>query len=183
MMDTWLRSAIDYIGDWLEFQLAGLQQPGVIIAIAHRGEIISEQAFGFANLDTQEKLTPRHRFRIASHSKTFTATGIMKLREQKKLRLDDPLGKYVGGLHREVAEQTIAQALSHSAGLTRDGVDSGQFVDTRSYLDKKELLQELAMPPAIEPNTRFKYSNHGFALVGLVIEAITAEPYPVWIKR
>jgi CubicO group peptidase (beta-lactamase class C family) len=182
-MDKWLQSAIGYIGDWLEFQLAGLQQPGVIIAIAHRGEIISEQAFGFANLDTQEKLTPRHRFRIASHSKTFTATGIMKLREQKKLRLDDPLGKYVGGLHREVAEQTIAQALSHSAGLTRDGVDSGQFVDTRSYLDKKELLQELAMPPAIEPNTRFKYSNHGFALVGLVIEAITAEPYPVWIKR
>jgi CubicO group peptidase (beta-lactamase class C family) len=182
-MDIWLRSAIDYIGDWLEFQLAGLQQPGVIIAIAHRGEIISEQAFGFANLDTEEKLTPRHRFRIASHSKSFTAAGIMKLREQKKLRLDDPIGNYVSGLHREVAEQTVAQALSHSAGLTRDGVDSGQFIDSKSYLDKKELLEELAMPPAIEPNTRFKYSNHGFALVGLVIEAITAEPYPVWIKR
>ena len=73
--------------------------------------------------------------------------------------------------------------LSHSAGLTRDGVDSGQFIDSRSYLNKKELLEELAMPPAIEPNTRFKYSNHGFALVGLVIEAITGEPYPVWIKR
>ena len=39
------------------------------------------------------------------------------------------------------------------------------------------------MPPAIEPNTRFKYSNHGFGLLGLVIEAITGEPYPVWIKR
>jgi CubicO group peptidase (beta-lactamase class C family) len=182
-MDNWLRSAIGYIGDWLEFQLAGLQQPGVTIAIAHRGEIISEKAFGFANLDTEEKLTPRHRFRIASHSKSFTAAGIMKLREQKKLRLDDPIGKYVGGLHPDVAEQTIAQALSHSAGLTRDGVDSGQFTDSRSYLNKKELLEELAMPPAIEPNTRFKYSNHGFALVGLVIEAITGEPYPVWIKR
>jgi CubicO group peptidase (beta-lactamase class C family) len=182
-MDGWLRSAIGYISDWLEFQLEGSQQPGVIIAIAHRGEIVSEHAFGLANLDTGEKLTPRHRFRIASHSKAFTAAGIMKLREQKKLRLDDPIGNYVGGLHREVGEQTIAQALSHSAGLTRDGVDSGQFVDTRPYLDKKELLEELALPPAIEPNTRFKYSNHGFALMGLVIEAITGEPYPVWIKR
>jgi CubicO group peptidase (beta-lactamase class C family) len=182
-MDGWLRSAIDYINDWLEFQLTGAQQPGVIIAVAHRGEIASERAFGLANLDTEEKLTPRHRFRIASHSKAFTAAGIMKLREQKKLRLDDPIGKYVSGLHRDVAEQTIAQALSHSAGLTRDGADSGQFIDTRPYLDKKELLEELALPPAIDPNTRFKYSNHGFALVGLVIEAITAEPYPLWIKR
>src|SRR6185312_7637135 len=163
--------------------LTGSQQPGVIIAVAHRGEIASERAFGFANLNTEEKLTPRHRFRIASHSKSFTAAGIMKLREQRKLRLDDPVGNYISGLHREVAEQTIAQVLSHSAGLTRDGVDSGQFVDSRSYLNKKELLEELGKPPAIEPNTRFKYSNHGFALVGLVIEAITGEPYPVWIKR
>ena len=182
-MDGWLRSAVGYINDWLEFQLAGSQQPGVIIAIAHRGEIVSERAFGLANLSSGEKLTPRHRFRIASHSKAFTAAGIMKLREQKKLRLDDPIGNYVAGLHREVAEQTIAQALSHSAGLTRDGVDSGQFIDTRPYLNKKELLEQLAVPPAIEPNTRFKYSNHGFALMGLVIEAIAGEPYPVWIKR
>jgi CubicO group peptidase (beta-lactamase class C family) len=182
-MDGWLRSAIDYIGEWLEFQLAGSQQPGAIIAITYRGEIVSERAFGLANLDTGEKLTPRHRFRIASHSKSFTAAGIMKLREQKRLRLDDPVGKYVGGLHSEVAEQTIAQALSHSAGLTRDGIDSGQFIDTRPYLNKTELLEELSLPPAIEPNTRFKYSNHGFALIGQVIEAITGEPYPVWIKR
>jgi CubicO group peptidase (beta-lactamase class C family) len=182
-MDAWLRSAIDYIVDWLEFQLTGSQQPGVIIAIAHRGEIIAEQAFGFANLDTGEKLTPRHRYRIASHSKSFTAAGIMKLREQKKLRLDDPIGTYVGGLHPRVAEQTISQVLSHSAGLTRDGANSGQFIDGRLYLDKNELLAELALPPAIEPNTRFKYSNHGFSLAGLVMEAVTGEPYPVWIKR
>src|SRR5580700_4607269 len=159
-MDNWLRSAIGYIGDWLEFQLAGLQQPGVTIAIAHRGEIISEKAFGFANLATGEKLTPRHRFRIASHSKSFTAAGIMKLRERRQLRLDDPVGQYVKGLHPQVAETTIAQALSHSAGLTRDGADSGQFTDGRPYLDAKELLAELQSPPAITPNTRFKYSNH-----------------------
>src|SRR5215475_5866795 len=121
-MDAWLRSAVDYIGSWLEFQLTGSQQPGVIIAIAHRGEIVAEHAFGLANLDTNEKLTPRHRFRIASHSKTFTSAGILKLREQRKLRLDDPVGQYVRDLHPEVAAQTIAQVLSHSAGLTRDGV-------------------------------------------------------------
>jgi CubicO group peptidase (beta-lactamase class C family) len=182
-MDPWLRGAADYIADWLEFQLTESQQPGVIIAIAHRGEIIAEHAFGVANLDTDERLTPRHRFRIASHSKAFTASGILTLRERRKLRLDDPVGQYVGGLHAEVAAQTIAQLLSHSAGLTRDGADSGQFIDNRPYLSAEQVLAELKLPPAIEPNTRFKYSNHGFALAGLVIEAVTGEPYPAWIKR
>jgi CubicO group peptidase (beta-lactamase class C family) len=182
-MDTWLRSAIDYIVDWLEFQREGSQQPGVIVAIAHRGEIVAEHASGLANIETGEKLTPRHRFRIASHSKSFAASGIMKLRERKKLRLDDPVGQYVKGLHPEVAEQTIAQLLSHSAGLVRDGADSGQFIDERQYLSAEEVLAELKLPPAIDPNTRFKYSNHGYGLAGLVIEAVTGEPYPVWIKR
>jgi CubicO group peptidase (beta-lactamase class C family) len=182
-MDAWLRSAIDYIANWLEFQLEGSEQPGVILAIAHRGEIVAEHAFGLANLDTGEKLTPRHRFRIASHSKSFTSAGILKLREQRRLHLDDPVGQHVRGLHTEVAAQTIAQVLSHSAGLTRDGVNSGQFIDGRLYLNADELRAELEKPPAIEPNTRFKYSNHGFALLGLVIEAITGEPYAAWIKR
>ena len=182
-MDAWLRAAIDYIGSWIELQLIGSQQPGLIIAITHRGEVVAEHAFGLANLDTGEKLTPRHRFRIASHSKSFTAAGILKLREQRKLRLDDPVGQYVGRLHPRVAETTIAQLLSHSAGLTRDGADSGQFIDSRPYLNAKELLAELGTPTAIEPGTRFKYSNHGFGLIGLVIEAVTREPYPAWIKR
>jgi len=182
-MDAWLRSAIDYIADWLEFQLVGSEQPGVILAIAHRGEIVAEHAFGLANLDTNEKLTPRHRFRVASHSKSFTSAGILKLREQRKLHLDDPVGQYVGDLHAEVAAQTIAQVLSHSAGFTRDGVNSGQFIDGRLYLKAEELRAELKKPPAIEPNTRFKYCNHGFALLGLLIEAITGEPYAAWIKR
>ena len=182
-MDPWLRSAIEYICDWLEFQVRASQQPGCIVAIAHRGKIAAERAFGVANLDAGEKLTPRHRFRIASHSKAFTAAGLMKLRERRKLRLDDPVSQYVDGLHREVAQTTIAQLLSHSAGLTRDGADSGQFTDDRPYLDKAELLAELKLPPVIEPNTRFKYSNHGFGLLGLVLESITDEPYPVWIQR
>jgi CubicO group peptidase (beta-lactamase class C family) len=182
-MEPWLQSATGYIRDWIEFQLRASEQPGCIVAIAHRGKVVTEYAFGHANLVTGEKLTPRHRFRIASHSKSFTAAGIMKLREQRQLRLDDPVGQYVKGLHPQVSEATFAQVLSHSAGLTRDGADSGQFIDSRPYLTKGELLAELGLPTAIEPNTRFKYSNHGFGLLGLVIEAITKEPYPVWIKR
>ena len=182
-MEPWIPNAMGYLRSWIEFQMQSSQQPGCIVAIACRGEVIAEFAFGQANLATGEKLTPRHRFRIASHSKSFTAAGIMKLREQRKLRLDDSVGQYVRGLHPQVAQTTIAQLLSHSAGLTRDGADAGQFGDRRPYLSAKELMAELQLAPAIAPNTRFKYSNHGFGLLGLVIEAITREPYAGWIKR
>jgi CubicO group peptidase (beta-lactamase class C family) len=178
-----MQPAISYIRDWIEFQVRASQQPGCIVAIAHRGKIVAEYALGHANLATGEKLTPRHRFRIASHSKSFTAAGIMKLREQRKLRLDDPVGQYVKGLHPQVAETTIAQILSHSAGLTRDGTASGQYSDRRPFLSARELTADLESPPTIEPNTRFKYSNHGFGLLGLVIEATTKAPYRVWIER
>jgi CubicO group peptidase (beta-lactamase class C family) len=182
-MEAWQQPAIDYVRSWIGFQMRASQQPGCIVAIAHRGKVVAEYALGHANLLTGEKLTPRHRFRIASHSKSFTAAGIMKLREQRKLRLDDPVGQYVKGLHRQVAETTIAQVLSHSAGLVRDGTAVGQFTDSRPFLSVEELIADLQSPPAIEPNTRFKYSNHGYALIGLVIEAITEEPYRVWIER
>ena len=182
-MDTWLRSAIDYIGSFIEFQLAGSQQPGVIIAITHRGEVVAEHAFGSANLDTGEKLTPRHRFRIASHSKSFTAAGILKLRERKKLGLDDPVGKHVRGLHRGVAEVRLSQLLSHGAGITRDGDDAGWFVGRKPYPDKAKMMEILSAPPLIEAGTRLKYSNPGFALLGLVIENVTGEAYGPWIER
>jgi CubicO group peptidase (beta-lactamase class C family) len=182
-MEPWLQHAVDYIRDWLEFQLRASQQPGCMIAITHRGKVVFEHAFGTANLDTGEKLTPRHRFRIASHSKSFTAAGIMKLRERRRLRLDDPVGQYVRGLHPRVAEVTIAQLLSHSGGLTRDGADAGQFVDRRAYLNQQELMADLQQPPVIAPGSRLKYSNHGFGLLGLTIEAITGEPYRGWIAR
>jgi CubicO group peptidase (beta-lactamase class C family) len=133
-MEPWLKPALDYIPRWLEFQMQGAsQQPGCIIAIAHRDKIVLERAFGSANLATGEALTPRHRFRVASHSKSFTAAGIMKLREQRKLKLDDAAGDYVDGLHPAVARVTIAQLLSHTAGLVRDGDDAGQFLDRRPF--------------------------------------------------
>jgi CubicO group peptidase (beta-lactamase class C family) len=182
-MEPWVQPAIDYFRLWMDFQIRSSQQPGCIIAIAHCGKVVSEFALGHANLVTGEKMTPRHQFRIASHSKSFTAAGIMKLREQRRLRLDDPVGQYVEGLHPQVAETTIGQILSHSAGFTRDGADAGQFTGQRPFLDADELLAELAVPPAIAPGTRLKYSNIGFGLLGMVIENITHEPYRSWIER
>ena len=182
-MEKWLRAALDYVPRWIEFQMRLTEQPGCSIAIARRGKLVLEQAFGHADLPGRVALTPVHRFRVASHSKTFTAAGILKLREQGRLGLDDPAGRYVKGLHPGVAKATIAQLLSHSAGIIRDGTDSGQWQDRRAFLDEGELRAALAAPPILEANTRFKYSNHGFGLAGLVIAEVTGEPYDHWIRQ
>src|SRR3954451_22944442 len=140
-MERWLAHALESIPSWIAFPMQASQQPGCMIAIAHRDKIVLERGFGHANLDTGELLTPRHRFRVASHSKSFTAAGIMKLREQRKLKLDDAAGDYIDGLHPAVAGVTIAQLLSHTAGLVRDGGDAGQFLDRRPYYDERELRE------------------------------------------
>jgi len=181
-LDDWLKPALDYIPQWLDHQMRLSEQPGCVTAIVHKGSTVFEQAFGYADIAARMPLTPRHRFRVASHSKSFTAAGILKLREQRKLSLDDRVGQYVQGLHPAVAEATIAQLLSHSGGIIRDGTDSGQWMDRRPFLDAAELRAELAMAPVIDPNIRFKYSNHGYGLLGFVIEAMTGTSYLQWIR-
>lgn len=159
------------------------EQPGLSFAVVHQGKPVLAVAFGHADQPRGLALTPAHRFRVASHSKSFTAAAVMKLREQGRLRLDDAIGLHVPGLHAQVAQATLAQLLSHSAGLVRDGEDAGQWLERRRFLDEAELRADLAAGPTIEGNTRFKYSNHGYGLLGLAIENTTGEPYADWVVR
>jgi CubicO group peptidase (beta-lactamase class C family) len=182
-MTKWLDAALQYIPDWLQFQMQQSEQPGCVVAIGHHGKLVLEAAFGHADLLAGVKLTPRHRFRVASHSKSFTAAGIMKLRERGKLSLDAAVGTYVDGLHKRIADATVAQLLSHSAGIFRDGVDSGYWQERQPFPDAAGLTEALTLPPAIAANTCFKYSNHSFALAGRVIEAVTGESYGAWMER
>ena len=174
-------AALPYLQPWLQHQLRISEQPGVSVAVAHQGRVLLSFALGQGGDGT--KLTPRHRFRVASHSKTFTAVAVLKLREQGRLKLDDAVGAYVPGLPPEVAAATLTQLLSHTAGLVRDGFDAGQWSDRRPFLDEAALREDLARGAVLPANTRFKYSNHGYGLLGLVIEAVTGEPYTAWVQR
>jgi CubicO group peptidase (beta-lactamase class C family) len=181
-MEPWLQAAIGVIPGWIAFQMRARQQVGCLLAIAHRGEVVLEQGFGLADLATGEAMTPRHRFRVASHTKSLTAAGILRLREAGRIGLDDPVGRYVPGLHPDVAAATIGQLLSHSAGLLRDGADSGYFSDTRPFPDGAEVRAALAGPQPLEAGVRLKYSNFGYALLGQVAEAVTGQPWDAWIR-
>ena len=182
-MPRWLNAALDYLPRWLQFQVRHHDQPGCAMAIAFDGRIVLEAAFGLADLGAREPLTPRHRFRVASHSKTFAAAAVMKLAEARRLKLDDPVGRYVHGLHPALGRTTLVELLSHSAGVVRDGSDAGQFVGRRAFLDAAELRADLRAAPTLRRSTRFKYSNHGYGLLGLALEAVTGEPYVAWLQR
>ena len=182
-MRKWLQNALDYTGSWLELQMHQARQPGCVFSVAHKGRVVFEKAYGHANLQSGERLTPRHRFRVASHSKTFTAAAILKLREAGKLKLDDPVGRYVDGLHSNVAAVTLSQLLSHGGGLVRDGADASQWREERPFADKEKLLADLANGLVIAADTRMKYSNHGFGLLGLVIEVVTGESFFSWVSK
>lgn len=182
-MADWLEPALAYARSWLAFQHRQHGLPGLQAAVRHKGKVVLDLAVGKASLATGEDLTPRHRLRVASHSKTFTAVGIMKLVDEGRLRLDDRAGAYVKKLHPETAVATVGQLLSHSAGIIRDGTDAGQWQGRRPFLDKKELKAALAEAPLIAVNSRFKYSNHGYGLLGLILEKVTGEAYTDWMAR
>lgn len=179
--DKALAAALDYIPRWIAHQMRLADQPGCSFAVAHHGKLVVEFTLGQSG--DGRALTPRHRFRVASHSKTFTAAAVLRLREMGRWQLDDVVGRYVPGLHKQVAGATLAQLLSHSAGLVRDGADAAQWSDRGPFLDEAALRAELASGPVLTPNTRLKYSNHGYGLLGLAIAGVTGEPYTDWVAR
>jgi CubicO group peptidase (beta-lactamase class C family) len=103
-MEDWMEPALDYIPRWLDYQMSDSEQPGCVIAIVHWDEVVLERAFGYSDIVAHVPLTPRHWFRVASHTKCFTAAAVMKLRERGKLGLEDRVGRYVDGLHPAIAD-------------------------------------------------------------------------------
>lgn len=182
-VSEWLPEAVSYAASWLGHQVAVTDQPGCVLAVARDGAVVAEHAFGMADLARGTPLTPAHRFRVASHSKTFTAAAMLKLHEARRLHLDDPVGTHVDGLPPEVAAVTVAQLLSHSGGLTRDGALAPHWLDKAPFFAAEALNRELEAPPVLPPNSRFKYSNVGFGLAGTVIERLTGENYGTWVQR
>src|SRR5690348_14812444 len=84
-----MQDGLKYADQWLEYRREFRDIPGLVIAVRFAGELLLSKAYGFARLEEPLPMSPSHIFRIASHSKTFTATAIMQLVEQGRLRLDD----------------------------------------------------------------------------------------------
>src|SRR5437867_3867628 len=78
---------------WMEGQIAYRGLPGIVVGVVSDQEVVWARGFGFADINAKLPMTATTKFRMASHSKLFTAIAIMQLREEGKVRLDDPVAK------------------------------------------------------------------------------------------
>lgn len=171
---------------WMEAQIAYRGLPGVAVGVVHDQQLVWSSGFGFADIAAQRPMTADTRFRIASNSKLFAAIAIMQLREAGKLRLDDPVVQHLPWFKVKPAGPddgpiTIEQLLSHSSGLQREAGDHWSSYNFPTEAELKALMPD--RQAAYPPQTRFKYSNLGFAVAGLVVERISGQRWADYVAK
>ncbi|MDJ1501739.1 serine hydrolase domain-containing protein [Xanthocytophaga agilis] len=174
-IETFLQSLIDTGGI-----------PGITIAITNGSDIVYSKAFGVTNIETKEKLEPKHIFHIASVSKTFVATAVMQLYEKGKLDVNQPLITYLPyfKLNDERYKNiTIRQMLNHTSGLpdvedyewekaTSDEGAAERY--TRSLTDSKLISA---------PGAEFHYSNMAFDIMADLIAKVSGMSFEKYVKE
>ncbi|MDP9102247.1 MAG: beta-lactamase family protein, partial [Actinomycetota bacterium] len=175
-----LADAAHYLDQWLGYRQRTLRLPGLVAAVGHDATLLLHGAWGQADVERGQAMTPGLPFPVASHSKMFTAALVLRVVEQGRLRLDDPLRSWLP-LTGPVGEATVGELLSHSAGVIRDGEDCDFWLLDRPFPSREELLAMAA--PVLGRHERFKYSNVGFALLGEVVAAACGASYAEVARR
>lgn len=155
---------------------------GASVAVVKKGEIVYTHSFGLKDLENKTELSDRDIFRIASISKSFSATSIMQLVEAGKLSLDDDFGDLIGFKIRnpKFPDQkiTLKMALSHTSSLN----------DSQGYLNL-DLINPDKNPNWAKcyndyaPGTKFNYCNLNFNIIGTIIEKKSGERFDNYVKN
>lgn len=158
-----------------------------------RGDsVLAREYHGDADLATGRKVDPNTIYHWASITKTFTAIAIMQLRDRGRLRLDDPIVRYVPELmavHNPfgpMEQVTIRQLMSHSAGFRNPTWPWGGDQPWQPF-EPTEWSQLVAMMPYTEilfrPGSRYSYSNPGVIFLGRVIEKLSGDDFEVYVDK
>jgi CubicO group peptidase (beta-lactamase class C family) len=180
-----IRTALDYVPRYLEFRQRYEPFVGAQVAVHVDGELLLNHSVGYADVANDIPLTTDHLFRIASHSKTFTGVACMQLVEDGLLRLDDEAAAHVPDLvDSPMAGVTVRELLAHGSGMTRDGDNSDFWALQKTFPNRDELLDTIReFGKVLEPNEHFKYSNIGYSLLGLIIEAASGRTYREYVTE
>ncbi len=171
---------------WMEGQIAYRGLPGIVVGVVADQELVWTAGFGYADTQAKLPMTAATKFRMASHSKLFTATAIMQLREQGKLGLDDPVAKYLPWFQVKPADPgdapiTIEELLTHSSGLPRE---AGPHWTTYEFPTRDELRKLITeRQAAFSPEVRWKYSNLAYSLAGMIVETVSGEKWADYVQK
>jgi len=181
-----LQSALPAI-DQLFREYAAIEKvPGMVWGVVIDGRLVHVASAGVQSRSTNAPLTANTVFRIASMTKSFTALAILKLRDEGKLSLEDPVAKWIpefGFMEmptRDSAPIRVRQLMSHSAGLPEDN----PWGDQQLGASEAALTQWLraGIPFSTAPDTRYEYSNYAFGLLGRIVTKAAGQPYEQYVQ-
>ncbi|MEQ9469335.1 MAG: serine hydrolase domain-containing protein, partial [Roseitalea porphyridii] len=164
----------DIVVPRLETAFDALEADGFsgFVAVTHNGEIVFESGYGAANPETGAAFTRDTRIDMGSVVKTHTGLMAAQLIEDGVLDPDMTLGQYFEDVPADMADITLHQLLTHSAGFP------GGVASDHEEIDRDELLRRAFNTPLrYEPGTGYQYSNTGFSLVAAIIETVTGRSY------
>ena len=148
--------------------------PGAAVVVIVGDQVVFARGFGVANVETRTPVTPDTLFRIASTTKMLTAAALVALAEQGKIKLDEPVGKYVKGLRPALSRVTVHQLLTHSAGLRDSSSYYGPHDDSALAAFVHSWTDDYLIG---NPGEVYSYSNIGYGLAALVLETVTGKPF------
>jgi len=157
-----------------------LRQFNGAVLVGKLDSVVYEAGFGLANMDWGIPNTPDTKFRVGSVTKQFTATVILKLVEEGKLRLDGKITDYLPDYPRETGDRiTIHHLLTHSSGIpSYTGFPDFQTQYMRNPFTPDSFVTVFSgMELEFEPGTTFRYNNSGYFLLGVIIEHVTGLPF------
>ncbi|QIK96026.1 beta-lactamase family protein [Sphingomonas sp. HDW15A] len=154
--------------------------PGYAVVITENGKTVYRNERGFANIESKVPISPATSFRFASITKQFTAAAIMKLVDQGKISLDDPVTKYLPDYPGPGGAATVRQLLNHTSGIMPytqipswvAKADSGASATTQSLIDEFK-----AVPLQFKPGEQYSYNNSGYVLLGAILEKLTGKSW------
>jgi CubicO group peptidase (beta-lactamase class C family) len=161
--------------------------PGMAYGIIADGQLIYSNAFGVANISSGAPSTIQTAFRIASMSKSFTALSILKLRDEGKLSLQDPVSKYIpemgkiSSLTKDSPVVTIEHLMTMSGGFPEDNPWGDRQLDDTDEELLEFIKQGISFSDA--PGLTFEYSNLGFGMLGKIVSVVSGKPYQQYITE
>ena len=148
--------------------------------VAENGKVIYKGAFGQANMEWNIPNTPDTKFRLGSITKQFTATAVLQLVEQGKIKLDAKLSDYLPEYRKDTgAKVTIHHLLTHTSGIPSYTGQPGFFENvSRNPYKVDDFVKKYASGDLeFEPGSKYAYNNSGYFLLGAIIERVTGKPY------
>lgn len=151
------------------------KEPGAVVLIARNDTILFKKAYGLASMKPKRKLNSNMVFQIGSMSKQFVSAAVLQLVEQGKLKLEDPIQKYVPYYPIKKHPVTLHHLLSQTSGIPDYfDVDDNEFELLAKTYTPKQLLDFYKNEPLqFKPGEQWQYSNSNYPLLGLAIENVT----------